>query len=103
MPTPLTLDFGRHRALHEAEASCADRGVRPAQGRPRRAAPSSTRVTGPQHRLLQRRHADRARQNRLMAAGFRVRRNTGPRLQGDPDGIVAEIESLLAQSEPTIG
>jgi len=38
-----------------------------------------------------------------MAAGFRVRRNTGPRLQGDPDGIVAEIESLLAQSEPTIG
>jgi very-short-patch-repair endonuclease len=46
--------------------------------------------------------ADRVRQNRLMAAGFRVLRYTWQRLQDDPEGIVAEIKSLLAQSEPTI-
>lgn len=40
--------------------------------------------------------SDRARQNQLMALGWRVLRFTWARLTGDPTGVLAEIMQLLA-------
>ena len=44
---------------------------------------------------------DQACGDRPLAAGFQALRYTWPRLQDDPDGVLTELTSVLAQSEPT--